>query len=295
METEMSAILSFNQVSKHFTNKQSNRKTALNALSMHLYPGMVVGLLGQNGAGKSTLMRCALGILSVDDGKVLTLGDNPQHLSTAAKSRIGYVPQQPFGYEGFSVAAALDLHRSFYPDWDINLEQDWLVRFELDPQQSVQKLSVGQRQALALIMAMAYRPELLILDEPVASLDPVARRKFMADLFELALESGSAVLFSSHITSDLERVASHVALIKQGKLVLFKEIDALREEVKLVTMDDGAKLPDSVKVLSEPDQASEQASVKRFVVESSLDLAKVAGVQQVQALNLEQLFMELHQ
>ncbi|MEZ8187439.1 ABC transporter ATP-binding protein [Shewanella sp. 5S214] len=288
MESEQQPILRFNHVSKTFAAKDKSAAghTVLSDLSITLYPGMVVGLLGQNGAGKSTLMRCALGIIDIDQGDILTLGETPAALSIQAKERIGYVPQQPFGYEGFTIDKALELHRSFYPNWDMTLEQDWLERFDLDVTQAVQKLSVGQRQSLALIMAMAYRPSLLLLDEPVASLDPIARRKFMSDLFDLALDSGSAVLFSSHITSDLERVASHVALIKKGQLVLFKEIDALREEVKLLSINDGTTLPSSYKILSQ--------SGLNMLVDTQGDSAVITGVQSVKAVNLEQLFMELH-
>jgi ABC-2 type transport system ATP-binding protein len=288
MESEQQPILRFNHVSKTFAAKDKSAAghTVLSDLSITLYPGMVVGLLGQNGAGKSTLMRCALGIIDIDQGDILTLGETPAALSIQAKERIGYVPQQPFGYEGFTIDKALELHRSFYPNWDRTLEQDWLERFDLDVTQAVQKLSVGQRQSLALIMAMAYRPSLLLLDEPVASLDPIARRKFMSDLFDLALDSGSAVLFSSHITSDLERVASHVALIKKGQLVLFKEIDALREEVKLLSINDGTTLPSSYKILSQ--------SGLNMLVDTQGDSAVITGVQSAKAVNLEQLFMELH-
>jgi len=286
MDQEFPPILEFSKVNKVFRGKNGVEKPALKDLSLRLSAGMVVGLLGQNGAGKSTLMRCALGILSPDSGDIRTLGETPEQLSSAAKERLGYVPQQPFGYEGFTVERALDLHRSFYPHWDMQLEQDWLTRFELDVSQQVQRLSVGQRQSLALIMAMAYRPELLILDEPVASLDPIVRRKFMVDLFDLALESGSAVLFSSHITSDLERVASHVALIKQGELVLFKEIDALREEVRLLKLAAGTELPEQVRILSRDGDSV-------LVDSGAIDL-NLPGVQRSEALNLEQLFVELH-
>lgn len=286
MDQEFPPILEFSKVNKVFRGKNGVEKQALKDLSLRLSAGMVVGLLGQNGAGKSTLMRCALGILSPDSGDIRTLGETPELLSSAAKERLGYVPQQPFGYEGFTVERALDLHRSFYPHWDMQLEQDWLTRFELDVSQQIQRLSVGQRQSLALIMAMAYRPELLILDEPVASLDTIVRRKFMVDLFDLALESGSAVLFSSHITSDLERVASHVALIKQGELVLFKEIDALREEVRLLKLAAGTELPEQVRILS---RDGDSVLVDRGAVDLNL-----TGVQRSEALNLEQLFVELH-
>ena len=286
MDPKRTPILEFNRVNKVFRGKGVGEKWALKDLSLTLSAGMVVGLLGQNGAGKSTLMRCALGVLTPDSGSIVTLGETPENLTSKAKERLGYVPQQPFGYEGFTIERALDLHRSFYPNWDMQLEQDWLVRFELDVTQQVQRLSGGQRQSLALIMAMAYRPELLILDEPVASLDPIVRRKFMVDLFDLALESGSAVLFSSHITSDLERVASHVALIKQGELVLFKEIDALREEVRLLTLAPEAVLPESITVLSRVGDS--------VLVDLGEHSASISGVLKNEALNLEQLFMELH-
>lgn len=279
MEMNETPTLAFTQVSKHFDGQN-----ALKSLSLKLYPGMVVGLLGQNGAGKSTLMRCALGIVEPTSGEVNVLGTSVAELSSELKTQVGYVPQQPFGYEGFTVAKALDLHRSFYPEWDRSLEAEWLNRFDLDPKLQVQRLSVGQRQSLALIMAMSYRPKLLILDEPVASLDPIARRKFMADLFELAIESGSCVLFSSHITSDLERVASHLALIKKGELVLFKEIDELREQVKLLSLEESAQLPDELEVLN---RQGNKVLVDNY--QQSFE-----GLLAVDSLNLEQLFMELH-
>ncbi|QSX33619.1 ABC transporter ATP-binding protein [Shewanella avicenniae] len=279
---EQKALLELRNITKQFDGQ-----TVLKGLSLTLYPGMVVGLLGTNGAGKSTLMRIALGIVTADSGDVRILDESPDRLSAKAKAAIGYVAQQPFGYEGFTVAQALNLHRSFYPEWDLALEQEWLQRFGLDGKTAVQKLSIGQRQSLALIMSMAYRPKLLLLDEPVASLDPLARRHFMADLFELALESGSAVLFSSHITSDLERVASHVALVKEGELLLMREIDELREHLRLITLatDELPALPPSIQVLGHHG---------RTLVIDGYQGQPIAQAQSCLPINLEQLFMELH-
>ncbi|RYV03843.1 ABC transporter ATP-binding protein [Shewanella sp. OPT22] len=285
MEQEQ-AILSFDNVVKYFKQGTSS-VLALDKLSLQLYPGMVVGLLGKNGAGKSTLIRCALGIMAPTDGTISVLGEPATQLSSDTKLSIGYVPQQQFGYEGFTVRNALDLHSSFYPNWDKELEQYWLDRFQLDEKQSVQKLSVGQRQSLSLIMAMAYRPKLLVLDEPVASLDPIARRQFMGDIFELALESGSAVLFSSHITSDLERVASHVALIKEGQLVLFDEMDNLREHIKVWKVEPDFIIPEHICVLAK--------KANQLVVKKSGKDQIIQGVLSESSLNLENLFVELHQ
>ncbi|MGB0894129.1 MAG: ABC transporter ATP-binding protein [Parashewanella sp.] len=289
MMNETLPVLRFSKVSKAYQQDKTKALTiALDKLDFELYPGMVLGLLGKNGAGKSTLIRTALGIIAADSGTIETLGEAPTELSAQTKQKIGYVPQQPFGYEGFSVEQALDLHSSFYHDWNNELEQQWLARFELDKKQVVQKLSVGQRQSLALIMAMSYRPKLLVLDEPVASLDPIARRDFMSDLFELALESSSAVLFSSHITSDIERVASHVALLKDGKLMLCDEIDALREKIKIVSNPQNITLPASIKILSKGNG--------KLLIEngSTNDDVFPEGVS-VQSLSLENLFVELHQ
>ncbi len=280
-------ILSFQRVNKYF-KQDGATLLALNDLTFELKPGMVVGLLGQNGAGKSTLIRCALGILPQTEGQISVLGEPSAQLSAETKRQLGYVPQQQFGYEGFSVRGALDLHSSFYPNWDKELEQYWLARFKLNEKQAVQKLSVGQRQSLAIIMAMAYRPKLLLLDEPVASLDPVARRQFMGDIFDLALESGSAILFSSHITSDLERVASHVALIKEGKMMLFDEIDTIREQVKLWKITPNFKIPTGITVLAQYDDAIVVRRVDKHVSDA------LEGVKSESDLNLENLFMELH-
>ncbi|WP_417762470.1 ABC transporter ATP-binding protein [Shewanella sp.] len=288
----MSTLLQLNKVVKRYDDRR-----ILDEVSLTLEAGMVVGLLGANGAGKSTLMRIALGLITPELGEVEIFGNVPDKLSVQAKAKLGYVPQQPFGYERCTVANALELHSSFYPEWDKQLEQQWLQRFGLDAEEKVGTLSVGQRQSLAIIMAMAYRPQLLLLDEPVASLDPLARRQFMTDLIELALQSNSAVLFSSHITSDLERVASHVALLKDGKLLLMRELDELKEHVRLVTFAADSVNADALDESAVP-QFPEHISVlhqrgQRYLLDGYQG-EQFAGQVASQALNLEQLYLELH-
>ena len=275
------ALLEYKNVHKIF-----NQKMVLKNIDLIIEPGMVVGLLGKNGAGKTTLLRSALGLIEVDTGEVFTLGENPTQLNTELKSQVGYVPQQAFGYEGFSIREALDLHSSFYSEWDNTLELDWLKRFELNPDDMVENLSIGQRQALALIMAMAYRPKLLILDEPVASLDPIARREFMLDLFDLSLESGSGVIFSTHITSDIERVATHVALVKDGEIKLFNELDELKTSVRKISFTNETSVN-----LSDFDILNKQNNAA--IISGYLD-QDITGVNHVSTLSLEQLFVELH-
>ncbi|PHI38737.1 ABC transporter [Pseudoalteromonas sp. GCY] len=274
-----SPLLQFTKIHKQFADKP-----VLEDINLIIEPGMVMGLLGRNGAGKTTLLRIALGLIEQNSGEVSCLNSSNLELSPTCKSQIGYVPQQPCGYQGFKVKEALVLHRSFYPNWDITLEQEWLSRFELDENKLVSNLSVGQQQSLALIMAMSYRPKLLILDEPVSSLDPIARREFMSDLFELALESGSGVLFSSHITSDVERVASHIAIIKDGKVLVTGELDTLKEQIRLVPHHLTSNLP-SGRLLHQSE---------RFSIYQTHDSANWSADLQQSHNNLEQLFVELH-
>lgn len=275
------ALLEYKNVHKIF-----NQSMVLKSINLIIEPGMVVGLLGKNGAGKTTLLRSALGLIEVDTGEVFTLGANPIQLNTELKSQVGYVPQQAFGYEGFSIREALDLHSSFYCEWDNSLEQDWLKRFELNPDDMVENLSIGQRQALALIMAMAYRPKLLILDEPVASLDPIARREFMLDLFDLSLESGSGVIFSTHITSDIERVATHVALVKDGEIKLFNELDELKSSIRKVNFN-----PSQTINLSQFDILHKTTNA---AIISGYQNEQIPDALHISSLSLEQLFVELH-
>ncbi|TMO57028.1 ABC transporter ATP-binding protein [Pseudoalteromonas phenolica] len=275
------ALLEYKNVHKIF-----NQSMVLKNINLIIEPGMVVGLLGKNGAGKTTLLRSALGLIEVDTGEVFTLGENPTQLNAELKSQVGYVPQQAFGYEGFSIREALDLHSSFYSEWDNTLELDWLKRFELNSDDMVENLSIGQRQALALIMAMAYRPKLLILDEPVASLDPIARREFMLDLFDLSLESGSGVIFSTHITSDIERVATHVALVKDGEIKLFNELDELKTSVRKISFTNETSVN-----LSDFDILNKQNNA---AIISGYQNQDISGVNHVSTLSLEQLFVELH-
>jgi ABC-2 type transport system ATP-binding protein len=277
----MSELLQLKNITKAFSDK-----AVLTNVNLTIEPGMVVGLLGKNGAGKSSLMRIALGLQQADAGEARCFNELSSALSIKSKAQLGYVPQQPFGYDGFKVKDALALHSSFYDQWDSELEQLWLSRFELDINHYVDKLSIGQRQSLALIMAMAYRPQLLILDEPVASLDPLTRREFMGDLFDLALESNSGILFSSHITTDLERVASHIALLKDGELVLFAEMDEVKEKTRKVIKGNQPLNLNPYQVLRDtPDSC----------VIYQYDGKPIEGALDIRPLSLEQLFIEVHQ
>jgi ABC-2 type transport system ATP-binding protein len=210
-------------------DKVYDGRPALRRVSLEIASGSVLGLIGRNGAGKSTLIRALLGLVEPDGGHAELWGQPALRLDDAGKARLGYVPQQPEALAWLEVGQMLDFVGRFYPRWDARYVSDTLERWQLLPGKLLGKLSPGERQRVAIIRALAPRPELLVLDEPAAALDPVARRDLLREIALRAGESGTTVLFSTHIVSDLERVASHIAFLHDGSLLLHSELDALKE------------------------------------------------------------------
>ena len=210
-------------------SKSYDGKTVLRDVDFVLPEGAVLGLIGRNGAGKSTLIRILMGLIEADSGAATVLGDPALAMSDATKEVLGYVPQQPDALGWLRVDEMFALVRPFYPRWDQDFVEAQLARARLPRDRTLAKLSPGERQQVALIRALAVRPRLLVLDEPAAALDPVARRELLREIALRAGESGTSVLFSTHIVSDLERVASHVAFLHEGHLLLQAPLDDLKE------------------------------------------------------------------
>ena len=204
----------------------------LQGLSWQLLPGQVVGLLGRNGAGKTTLLETLLGLREPQTGRVQLFGEPATAPSDAVRERIGYVPQQSDLFDSFTATQLLAYFRSFYPRWNETKAQGLLSRWDIPPHQRIARLSGGQQQRLSIIRALAHEPDLLVLDEPVASLDPAGRRDFLAELIGQVLERGTTVVFSTHILSDLERVAFHLAFMHGGRIALQAPLDELLDEVR---------------------------------------------------------------
>jgi len=207
----------------------------LNSLDWQLLPGQVVGLLGRNGAGKTTLLETLLGLRDPQAGSVKIFGQDATRLDDAVRARIGYVPQQNDLFEGFTATQLLAYFKSFYPRWDEARVEGLLSRWEIPRDRPIRKLSGGQQQRLSIIRALAHEPDLLVLDEPVASLDPVGRRDFLRELVEQVLDRGTTVVFSTHILSDLERVAFNLAFLSQGRIALQAPLDELLDQVRAFT------------------------------------------------------------
>ncbi|MBP6337629.1 MAG: ABC transporter ATP-binding protein [Vitreoscilla sp.] len=210
-------------------------QTVLQNLSWQLPPGQVVGLLGRNGAGKTTLLESLLGLREPAQGEVQLFGRPLAALGDAERARIGYVPQQSNLFEWMTPLQLLAYFKAFYPRWNDAKVEALLTRWGINRHQPIAKLSGGQQQRLSIIRALGHEPDLLVLDEPVASLDPAGRRDFLQELVAQVIDRGTTVVFSTHILSDLERVAFHVAFLAAGRIVLQAPLDELMDGARSIT------------------------------------------------------------
>src|SRR6187401_2460431 len=209
--------------------KEAGRRQILKGVSLQAAPGEVVGLLGKNGAGKSTLLDVLLGFALPSAGDSRVFGESSARLSAASKARIGFVPQQDELMSLMTGAQHLALAASFHEQWDRALIGRLAREWEVPLDRRIGTLSGGERQKIATLLALGNKPDLLVMDEPASGLDPVARRQFMVTLLEIAAETNRTILFSSHIVSDIERVASHVWILREGEIAWQGELDQLKE------------------------------------------------------------------
>jgi ABC-2 type transport system ATP-binding protein len=206
--------------------KRYRQRWALTDCTLSIPAGHVAGLVGPNGAGKTTLLNLAVGMLAPTAGTIEVLGSRPAS-GRAHLARVGFVAQDAPVYAGLSVADHLRLGASMNPRWDAALAAERVKRLGLDPRQHAGKLSGGQRAQLALTLAVAKRPELLILDEPIASLDPLARREFLQDLADVITTRQVSVVMSSHLVGDLERVCDYLIVLVGSQVRLNGKVSEL--------------------------------------------------------------------
>ncbi|MCW2913937.1 MAG: type transport system ATP-binding protein [Actinomycetia bacterium] len=231
--------------------KRYGRRWALSECTLDIPAGHVVGLVGPNGAGKTTLLNLAGGLLQPTSGSIEVLGGRPG-ASPAQLGKVGFVAQDTPTYAALSVAEHLRLGARLNPGWDAALAEERIERVGLDPSRRAGKLSGGQRAQLALTLGIAKRPELLILDEPVAALDPLARREFLQGLMEAAAEHELSVVLSSHLVADLERVCDYLIVLVDSRVQVAGEVEELLATHYLLTgpRRDPATLPADQHVIS---------------------------------------------
>ena len=206
--------------------KRYGRKSALQDCTLSIPDGKVVGLVGPNGAGKTTLLHLAVGLLAPTTGSITVLGGRPGD-GPAQLARVGFVAQDTPTYAGLTVAKHLRMGAYLNKKWDRELAESRIDQLEIDPRQKAGSLSGGQRAQLALTLAVARRPELLLLDEPVASLDPLARREFLQGLMEIVARDGVSVVLSSHLVADLERVCDYLVILVGSRVQVSGEVNDL--------------------------------------------------------------------
>lgn len=218
------ALISVTDLSSGFGTRR-----VLHDVSLHVPRGGVFGLVGENGAGKTTLIRHILGLLRPQTGSVRVFGRDPVREPTVVLGRIGYLSEHRDLPGWMRIDELMRYTRAFYPDWDDDYAEALRAQFNLDPEARVRTLSQGQTAKAGLLLALAHRPPLLILDEPSSGLDPVVRREILETIIRTVGEEGRTVFFSSHLLDEIERVSDQIAMIRNGRIVLCGRLDDVKQ------------------------------------------------------------------
>jgi ABC-2 type transport system ATP-binding protein len=281
--------------------KSFGKHQVLRGISTSVRPGDVVGVIGKNGSGKTTLLETMLGFSPPTAGSISVLGQDPLSMSAATKARIGFVPQSDELLPTLTGKRQLALNGSFYPRWDNALLERLARDWEVPLDRRAGALSGGEKQKLSTLMALGNNPELLVLDEPVASLDPLARRRFLQQLLEIAGDATRAVIFSSHIVSDLERVANRIWILRDGVLLWDGETDALKQSVRRLHIRARRVLPTALVVPGVMNERRDAGGLQATITvrDAHESLARELATRldaevESEGLGLEDIFLEIH-
>jgi ABC-2 type transport system ATP-binding protein len=264
----------------------------LDNLSLDLEAGEVMGFVGPNGAGKSTTLRLAMGMIAPDAGEIRLMGQAIPAAQAAAKRDVGYVsadmrllPQATFGWH-------MDFMKSIYPEWDGSYAATLVKRFNLRPEQNARSLSLGERVKAVLLLALARRPRLLILDEPTTGLDPVARHEVISEFMDVLQDDGRSILFSSHNTVDVERISDRITFIDRGRIVESSNKEDFLDRWRRihVQLPAGASLPELPNIVGRViDGQFVTLTTDRYC--EGLRALIGPHVREVQRMNLEEIFV----
>ncbi len=232
------AAIEIQNLSLHY-----GRQAALDRISAEARAGDIIGLVGRNGAGKTTLLEALVGLRLADTGQVRVLGQPADQLNARARERIGLVFQEDELFDWMPVWRHVDLVSGFYSNWQEDRVDELLRSWAIPADKRVGTLSRGQRQMLAIALALGHDPEILLLDEPVSALDPVARRDFLSRLVDLACDSARTIIFSTHLIGDLETITNRLWLLSRGRLLIDGETDLLREHTRRLKIQARSELP----------------------------------------------------
>lgn len=267
----------------------------LDHIDLAVEEGSIQGFVGPNGSGKSTTMRILMGLVHQDEGSVQILGHPMPGEQIRAKREIGFVSEDMGLYETRTIGFHFDLFKSIYPSWDPKYAEDLTKRFRLIPQQKAKRLSHGDRIKTLLLLALAHRPKLLILDEPTTGLDPIARQDILDQLMQVLEDETRTILFSSHNTLDVEQISDSITFLLDGRVLDSRDKESFLDGWRRIRLQvpDHSEIPDLPGVV-EVNRSGRLATVTtRTFEESILEVLGTAGntVESVDRMTLEEIFV----
>lgn len=272
--------------------KSFRKSEVLRGVSLRVERGKTFAFLGRNAAGKTTTIRLLLGLLGRDDGAIRVLGLDPERQPLELRRRVGYLAEDQTMYGWMRVDEILRFVAPFYPTWDQDLALRYVRDFELPPAAKIKHLSKGQNVRLGLVLALAHRPELVILDDPALGLDPIMRKQFNRDLIVNLQGEGRTVFYSSHLLYEVEPIADEVAILDQGRIVRHAETETLRQDVKQLILSRPAlaEIRPQLTILDERSDGERVAVIVEHSV-SAIELVARQGLEaRVIDLNLDEIF-----
>jgi ABC-2 type transport system ATP-binding protein len=267
-------------------------------LSFSVKPGSIYGFLGRNGSGKTTTLRMLAGLIKPHAGEVRIMNNAPFTIGAEERQWLGYMSEKAVIPAYTKVRSVLKLGRELYPTWNAALADSLMAKYDLSPKKRFMALSQGQQRLLSFIMAIAPRPKVLLLDEPAANLDVVARREILDDILELIRDCGCTVLFSTHILSDVERVADEIGILAKGNLRVSEPLDSLKDSIRQVRFfgfRNGAlpgDIPESFRTVRGKDEVTLTLRTNSLTTPETL-AQRWSCQQETRALSLEDIFVEL--
>jgi ABC-2 type transport system ATP-binding protein len=287
----MSNILKVQHLSKSF-----GKNRVLQNFSMTLKRGRIYGLLGKNGEGKTTLIRTIMGIIPADSGEIFFKGKKIGYLDGAYKRDIGYIPEDAFFYSWMRITDLLEFNASFYPGWDAKKAGEYLERFSLARRSRIGKLSRGMKLKLSLVVALAAKPELLILDDPTSGIDVPTRQDFLRNIIKELSDAGTTILFSSHLVHELERIIDDLGILHQGRLILEEEYEKVKNSVRRIRLAFDHLAPEKLDfpgiLTAKKENATWEGVIYPWNEENEAGIRSVSGARlEIEPLTLEDVFI----
>lgn len=272
--------------------KKYGQHHVLNGVDLSVPPGTIYALLGTNGAGKTTLIRSLLGLMPHSGGKIEILGEDPWQAGASLRQRVGYVSEEQGLYGWMTVSQLIHFCKGLYPHWNNELVDKYLQRFALSPKTRIRVMSKGQKVRLALILALAPEPDLLILDEPMSGLDPLAQHQFLQIIRQDAIAMKHTIFFSTHDLPDIEAIATHVAILNHGVIQIAGPIDEIRQSVvkMRIPAKDNDHIPLGALIL---DQDTESTTILIPNVTDNRETASTGGLETIptEPATLQEVFL----